>query len=515
MRSEQITSPTRNLSPDPSQNVTVGVHCGARSMSHAEVKEGAGRIASGLAALGVGAGDRVAIVLRNDIAFPQISLATGRLGAFPVPVNWHWKADEIRYVLEDSGSKVVFAHQDLCELVERVLPAGVPLVEVPTTTGPPSVSGRETLVDWTRNNPVWDGPPSVPTTSMIYRSGTTGRPKGVLREHASAEQAAERSRVVLEAMGLRPGMRTMVLAPLYHTAPNIHLMFAVQAGYDVTIIPRFDPEETLRVVQERRIDHIQAVPTHFVRLLQLPEEVRSRYDLSSLQAVVHAAAACPEQVKRAMIEWLGPIVLEYYGGTETGIVVALDTEEWLAHPRSVGRPVADAELIVLGPDGQRHRPGEVGEIYIKPPSCQPPFRYHGLAESQEMYRDGYVTIGDVGYLDRDGFLYITDRASDMVISGGVNIYPVEIEHCILSLPGVKDVAVFGIPDPEFGESLVAHVQLLPGAALSEADVTDHVRGSLAGYKVPKRVVFDPNLPRDESGKLVKRRLRDEYNEERG
>jgi long-chain acyl-CoA synthetase len=487
------------------------VHCGGQSLTHAQIRARAAKIASGLASLGISTGDRVALVMRNDVAYPQITLGAGLVGAIAVPVNWHWKGDEIKYVLEDSGAKVVFAHEDLAGPVESVLPTAVHLVEVGVGRHQASGEGRIALEHWLQTQPPWRGGRRAPPNSMIYTSGTTGRPKGVLREQATPQLTAERVRVVLEAFALEPGMRSLIPAPLYHTAPHIHMVFGLRVGVDLTIMPRFDAEELLRTVESERINHFQAVPTMFIRLLELPPEVRARYDISSLRAVVHAAAPCPPAVKHAIIEWLGPIVHEYYGGTETGIVVSCDSEQWLGHPGTVGKPVADADVKVFDDAGNELARGAVGHLYIKPPECQPAFTYHGQAAAAEaLRRGGYVTIGDIGYLDEDGFVYITDRASDMVISGGVNIYPAEIEQCLQTLPGVHDSAVFGIPDREFGEALVAHVQLLPAAGITVEEVRAHLRASLAGYKVPRTIVFDPDLPRDDSGKLIKRRLRNRY-----
>jgi long-chain acyl-CoA synthetase len=281
-------------------------------------------------------------------------------------------------------------------------------------------------------------------------------------------------------------------------------------------MPRFAPEEFLRLVSEQGITHAQVVPTMFVRLLELPEEVRARYDIGSLEAVVHAAAPCPAHVKQRVIDWFGPIILEYYGGTETGIVVSCDTAQWLAHPGTVGAPLAGADIHVFDSDGRLLPRGETGEVYVKPPPFWPGFTYLGLEDKRrEIERDGYLSIGDVGRVDADGFLYLSDRARDMVISGGVNIYPVEIEACLLELGGVRDVAVFGIPDESFGEALAAHVDVDPDAGLTEDDVRDHVRSRLAGYKVPRLIVFDDALPREESGKIFKRRIRERYWRESG
>jgi long-chain acyl-CoA synthetase len=278
----------------------------------------------------------------------------------------------------------------------------------------------------------------------------------------------------------------------------------------MTIMERFDAEEFLRIVQERRVSVVQMVPTMFVRLLALPREVRESYDVSSLHWVVHAAAPCPPAVKHAMIEWLGPIVAEYYGGTETGPVTYCTSEEWLAHPGTVGRPLPGAKIRVLGEDGEQLAAGESGEIYVWL-DVWPDFTYEGDEEKRSsIERDGLVSVGDVGYLDGEGFLYLNDRRSDMVISGGVNIYPAEIEACLLALQGVRDCAVFGIPDEEFGEALAAHVELDAGASLDEEEVREHVRSRLASYKTPRLVRFDDSLPREDSGKIFKRRLREPY-----
>jgi len=280
---------------------------------------------------------------------------------------------------------------------------------------------------------------------------------------------------------------------------------------DLTVLPKFDAEDFLRTVEANQVDHIQMVPTMFVRLLKLPEEIRTKYDLSSLKNVVHAAAPCPPDVKRAIIEWWGPIITEYYGGSETGIAVWCDSPEWLAHPGTVGKAVDGADIRILG-DGNEILPaGEVGRVFIKPADNWPNFTYIGDDDKRRnMEVDGYLTVGDVGRLDDDGFLYLSDRANDMVISGGVNIYPAEIEAALFNLAGVRDVAVFGIPDEDFGEALAAHIDADPDAGLTEDAVREFARQKLAGYKVPKVVVFDANLLREDSGKLFKRKLREPY-----
>ncbi len=484
----------------------IRVRCGEDEASYPELFGAALRVSSGLAALGVGAGDRVALLLRNSLEFLQASIATVPLGASAVPINWHWRGEEIAHVLSDSGAKVLVLHADLWPALEGRVPAGVALVAV----GDGDVPGAIRWEQWIAEQEPWLEAPEAAPMSIIYTSGTTGKPKGVVREQASEEKREETRAMLAEVFQLAEGERTVIPAPMYHTAPNVYALACALLGMDMTIMERFDPEEFLRIVQERRVTVVQMVPTMFVRLLALPREVRESYDVSSLRWVVHAAAPCPPDVKRQMIDWLGPIVAEYYGGTETGPVTYCTSEEWLAHPGTVGRPLANARVRVLGEDGAELPPGESGEVYVWLDAF-PNFTYEGDEEKRRsIERDGLVSVGDIGYLDEEGFLYLNDRRSYMVISGGVNIYPAEIEACLLGLEGVRDCAVFGIPDQEFGESLAAHVELDEGAALAEDDVRAHIRAGLASYKTPKVVVFEDALPREDSGKIFKRRLREPY-----
>ena len=499
------------------------VRFGDREIPHDELMAQAAVIAGALRDAGVEHGDRVAFVLRNEPAFLALSAACSQMGAVAVPINWHSRGRELEHVLSHSGARAVFAHSDLIPAVEQELPAGVELIEVPVPEelaahyGPAAATGRYTVLhDFIRGAAPYAEPAGSARMSLIYTSGTTGLAKGVLREAMTADQSQQVAATTLAAMGLRPGMRTLVTAPMYHAAPNAQAVFALALGIELTIMPRFEPEEFLRVVESQRITHAQTVPTMFVRLLDLPDEVRARYDLSSLECVVHAAAPCPVHVKRRMIEWFGPVIFEYYGATEIGIVVACDSHEWLAHEGTVGRPIGGAEIHVFDRTGALLAPGETGEVYIRPPGSWPGFTYLDQEDRRrEIDRDGYITIGDVGRVDEDGFLHLSDRARDMVISGGANIYPAEIEACLLELDGVRDVAVFGIPDDEFGEALAAHIDAEPDAGLTEASVREHVSAQLAGFKVPKVVVFDDDLPREETGKIFKRRIRQRYWEQAG
>ncbi|BAH50611.1 AMP-binding protein [Rhodococcus opacus] len=492
------------------------IRCGTAVRTHADVRTRAARLATVLATMGVEHGDRYAIVLRNDIAFVEATLAGAAIGAVPVPVNWHWTGDDLEYLLADSGSKVVLVHTDLLPAVEAVLPAGAAVIEVAVPDDVAAAHGF-TRPELTGRHPDMDtligahapvtAPVTDPPLGVIYTSGTTGRPKGILRQPVPAEHARRLAELVVEGFAFGSATSTLIPAPLYHTAPNTHAVFALALGLDLDIPPRFDAEGLLALIQERRIEHLQMVPTMFVRWLKLPEDVRARYDLSSLKSIVHAAAPCPQEVKRAIIDWLGPIVHEYYGGSETGAAVNCTSEQWLEHPGTVGRPFADVEVKILDDDGTELPPGQAGEIYIKPFSVWPDFTYLGNdAKRREIERDGFLSVGDIGYLDTDGYLYLSDRRNDMVISGGVNIYPAEIEACIITVPGVRDVAVFGIPDPDFGEALAAHIELEPDARVGAEDIRTHVTGHLAKYKVPEVVAFDDTLPREDTGKLFKRKL---------
>jgi long-chain acyl-CoA synthetase len=365
--------------------------------------------------------------------------------------------------------------------------------------------------EWIGAQGLWQGPALPQTSSMIYTSGTTGRPKGVRRRPLTPDLEARLADYRERVYGLGPGARTMVPGPLYHSAPNAFALRAARAASLIALMPRFDPEAFLALVQEQRIEAMYMVPTMFVRLLKLPAEVRRRYDVSSLKFVMHAAAPCPVEAKRAMIDWLGPVVHEFYGSTESGAVTVVSSREWLARPGTVGRPVQGGAVRIHDDAGRRLGAGEVGEIYTRL-ELLPEFTYHGLPEKRtEIEREGFITSGDVGWLDGDGYLFLCDRKRDMVISGGVNIYPAEIEAVLIGCPGVRDCAVFGVPDGEFGEALMAVVEPQPGLpAPSIAEVRAYLAQHLADYKVPKRIELRGDLPREDSGKIFKRRLRDPY-----
>lgn len=497
------------------------VRSGNRERTLAEVKERAARFGGALRSLGLQHGERYAIVMRNEIGYLEANLAAAPIGAVPVPVNWHWTGVDLKHLLTDSEVRIVVAHTDLIAGVEAQTPDGVQIVEagVPEEVraaygmGEVPLTGRYPVMDDLIDAAaVPEVTTEAPPMAVIYTSGTTGLAKGLLRDPVKPENAQGLVKFISEFLMMRPGWSTILPAPLYHTAPNVNATFGAALGMSMIIMPKFDAEEFLRLVDEHRVDTVQMVPTMFARMLQLPEEVRGKYDLSSLQGVVHAAAPCPPEMKRAMIDWLGPVVNEYYGGSEGGAWVHCTSEEWLDHPGTVGKPIAGAAIKILGPDMQELPVGETGVIYGRSTPFWPDFTYIGNDAKRRAIDagEGFITVGDVGRVDEDGFLYLSDRLNDMVISGGVNIYPAEIEAVLMGLAGVGDVAVFGIPDPDMGEALAAHVQPLPGATLDEAQVREHVRSNLARYKEPKVIVFEDELPREDSGKLFKRRLKERY-----
>ena len=519
--------------PDDRSEATVstsslfhGIISGQRRRSHDEVADRADRIASGLQELGVGQGDSVCMLMRNDIAFIEAAYAAMRLGAYGVPINWHFKPEEINYVLKDSGSRVLVAHADMLHQLRDAIPEGVTTLSVPT---PPEILANYKVdadhlatagfaIDfesWLKDFPRYEGPAVPQPQNMIYTSGTTGHPKGVRRDAPTPEQSANAERMRGMIYGLKPGARAILPGPLYHSAPNSFGLRAGRLGGALVLMPRFDAEEFLRLIERKRIDTIFMVPTMFIRLMKLPEEVRRKYDMSSLRHIIHAAAPCPADVKRAMIEWWGPVIYEFYGSTESGAVTFANSEDALKKPGTVGKISPGAELRFIGDDGRVLPPGQIGEIYSRI-SGNPDFTYHNKPEKRiEIEREGFITSGDVGYIDEDGYVFICDRKRDMVISGGVNIYPAEIEAALHAVPGVHDCAVFGIPDAEFGEALMAVVEPQPGVTLDVADIRARLKTSLADYKVPKHVEIQPNLPREDSGKIFKRRLRDPYWERAG
>jgi long-chain acyl-CoA synthetase len=347
---------------------------------------------------------------------------------------------------------------------------------------------------------------------MFYTSGTTGRPKGVRRQQMRPEQVAAAERVSAITYGVKPNEDQVILmnGPMYHSAPNSYGMLAFRHRCKIVLEPRFDPEDLLQLIEQHRVTHMHMVPTMFVRLLRLPDEVKTKYDLSSLRFIIHGAAPCPIHVKQAMIQWWGPVINEYLGSTETGIPIWHSSAEALTKPGTVGRVIEGGIVKIFGPNGEPCAVNEPGEIFMRQTAISD-FDYHGKPEARtEAGREGLISVGDVGYLDEDGYLFLCDRKRDMVISGGVNIYPAEIENTLIGMDGVRDCAVFGIPDDEFGERLCACIEPETDAVVTTDAVQAYLRKRLANYKVPRDIQFLDALPREASGKIFKRKLRDPY-----
>ncbi len=505
-----------------------GVTAGERFRSWPEIQANAARAAGGLSALGIGEDDSVALMLRNDFPTFEANMAASQIGAYAVPVNWHFTPEEAGYILRDSGAKVLVAHADLLAQIEGGVPEGVHVFVVPT---PPEIAQAYNIPSERGEAPAgvarWDAfvaasaprtePPRAARGSMIYTSGTTGRPKGVRRRPSTPEQQVKAAQEAALFWDLKPDPGAVVLmnGPMYHSAPSAYGNASARLGLRMVLQPRFEPEEMLRLIARHGVTHMHIVPTMFVRLLRLPPEVRSTYDVSSLRFVTHGAAPCAPAVKRQMIEWWGPVINEYYGATETGVVVWHGSEDALRKPGTVGRVVPGAILRVVDEQGNDVKQGEIGEIYVRGPHLAD-FTYNNDdAKRQDVALGDLVTVGDVGYVDADGFLFLCDRKRDMIISGGVNIYPAEIESALIQMPGVRDCAVFGIPDEEFGEQICAYVEPLPGTALDATAVRAFLGEHLARYKVPRVVEFAAALPREDSGKIFKRKLRAPYWEKAG
>ena len=425
------------------------------------------------------------------------------------PICWHWKADEVRYVVEDSEARAFVVHASFAEAA-RAACASVPPRARFCVGG--EIEGFRRFEEIAEHA---DAPLVEPIAgdTLLYTSGTTGRPKGVLRPPRAPQPppgstGAAGVAMLQRAAGDAARGPHLVAAPLYHSGPNTYCEGAVLLGADIVLQDRFDAEELLRAVEREAIASTFLVPTHFVRLLRLPEDVRRSYDLRSLRLVVHGAAPVAVDVKRRMIEWLGPVLFEFYGGTEGG-GVGIGSEEWLAHPGSVGRPGPELELHVLDPEGRPCAPGVPGDIYFRTGT---PFEYKGDPEkTAEGRRGDLFTLGDVGHLDAEGYLTLCDRRADVIISGGVNVYPAQVEAALALHPGVADCCVVGVPHPEWGEAVRAVVQpeppASPGPELSRA-LLEHCRDRLAGYQLPRGFDYVERLERTATGKLARRTIRD-------
>jgi long-chain acyl-CoA synthetase len=475
---------------------------GGSEIPPAEFDQAVRRAAGGFEKLGVGEGDVVCVMLHNEPAYLAAMFGARLLGAYGCPINWHYKAEEAGWILRDSGARVLVTSPQLRQQI-----------------GSPAIATIDSWDEWLGRQAPWTGTPPRPRMGMPYTSGTTGRAKGVRRLAPPPAEAAQMDALNREGMalvhGIAPGMRSLLSAPLYHSAPSGYSVQAMLHGELLVLEPKFDAERTLALIHELKLTHAYLVPTMYVRLLRLDEKVKKRYDVSSMRFVSSTGSPCPAEIKRAMIEWWGPVFNESYAASELGYITSITSPEALRKPGSAGRPLGKARVSIRDTAGRELPQGEVGLIYARQPAF-PDFTYNNDPDARRRIEiDGLWSMGDMGYLDADGYLYVCDRASDMVISGGVNIYPAEIEAVLALMPGVRDCAVFGIPDEEFGEALCAAVQPDPGARLTAAEVQEFLRSRISGYKVPRKVDFHPELPREDSGKIFKRRLRAPYWERSG
>jgi long-chain acyl-CoA synthetase len=451
-------------------------------------------------------------MLRNGPEYVVLALACRQAGIFLATINWHFKALEARHILSDSGAVALVVHDDLLMQVESIVPAGVAIVVVANPAVP------ATLADDWRTFGIGQ-PPMPPRGDMqhgaiVYTSGTTGSPKGVKRIPAPASLAAAMERNLLAVTeivyGAGPAMTAYLPAPMYHSAAMYYALHVCRLSGTLILEKHFDAEGTLKLIEQHRVTHAYLVPTMFRRLLALPDEARRRHDLSSLRHVASTGSPCAPDLKRQMIDWLGPVITEAYGSSEAGYTTFIGSTDWLAHPGSAGRALPHAKVRVVDENGSELPPGNVGLIYVRQ-FALPDFTYVNRPEARSAAeRDGLITLGDMGYLDDEGYLFICDRKSDMVISGGVNIYPAEIEAVLQTMPELVDCAVFGIPDHDFGESLAAAVQPRPGTAVDAAMVKAYLRDRLAGFKVPRVVEVHDTLPREDTGKIFKRELKAPY-----
>ena len=480
-------------------------------VTYRQLEERSNKVAHLLRGRGLGPGRCVAILAENRSEYLEIAWGAQRSGLYYVGINRHLTADEAAYIVRDSGADLIIASENLAGPASEAVadPALAPAGRLMLGTPRDGWEGYEEAIAAQPGTPIDD---ECEGDFLLYSSGTTGRPKGIKRPIPGGPMGTyphQPEQWLRQGLGMRPGDVYLSPAPLYHAAPLGWSLASHRIGATVVVMRRFDPELALALIERHRVTHSQWVPTMFVRMLKLPKEVRERHDLSSLRQAVHAAAPCPVEVKKAMIDWWGPVLYEYYSSTEGMGATAITSEEWLRKPGSVGRPLMGVPYIT-DDEGNELPAGEVGTVWFRGGT---PFEYHGDPGKTAAVNDGRggVSVGDVGSLDEDGYLFLSDRRPHLIISGGVNIYPQEIEDALVMHPAVLDIGVVGVPDPEMGERVVAVVEprepAAPGPELA-ADLLEFARTRLAGFKVPREVRFTGGLPRTPTGKLRKHELRD-------
>ena len=483
-------------------------------LTFGELNARANQFVRALRSQGVGAGDSVALMCSNRLEFPEVVVGAQRMGVRLTAVNWHLTGEEAGYIVDDCEAKAFIADARFAgAAVAAAKVAAAATVRLAIGGSIAGFVAYDEACDAESAHNIED--PSL-GTSMLYTSGTTGRPKGVFRPPSPVETSSS----LFASAAYEPGESFhLCTGPLYHAAPlGISLRGPLAAGVGVTLMDGWDAEETLRLVEAHRITHSHMVPTMFHRLISLPEEVRRSYDVSSLRFVMHGAAPCPVAVKQSILDWWGPIVHEYYAATEgSGTVVG--PEDWLQRPGTVGKPPSPDHIRIVSSDGMPEGENpllgsrEVGTIYIKAPNSGRFVYFKNEEKTANTYDGDYFTLGDMGYLDEDGYLFLTDRSAHLIISGGVNIYPAEVEEVLLAHPAVGDAGVIGVPNEEWGEEVRAVVELQPGVVQTDAlaaELMSFCREHLARYKCPRQVDFVKELPRHDNGKLYKTALRAQY-----
>jgi len=486
-----------------------------QGVTYGELLRRVNQFSHALRALGVGTRERIAVLLSNDRTFFEVALGAQQVGVHLVPVNTHLSPGEIAYIVQDCAARLVITDAVLAETAGAALDSiGYPENDRIAADDQPGGRLLSALLDGMSVELPDD---RVFAQTMLYTSGTTGRPKGVVYP-VTANVTPELATAAVAPIMARRGMRTdpdavsLVTGPLYHGAPGAWGLQGLHRGHSVVLLRRWDSEQVLALIERERVTTAQMAPIHFFRLLQLPEEVRRKYDLSSLRVVSHAGAACPVDVKARMMEWLGPVLYEYYASSE-GYGTSIGPQEWLARPGSVGLATGDgATMKVLDDDGNELGPDDVGTLWIKNPGGLLSEYLNDPGKTAANHRDGFYTAGDQARIDPDGWLYIVDRRVDLILSGGVNIYPAEVERVISDHPQVAEVAVVGAPDPEWGQRvhavIVPTADAVPGDELRQS-ITEHAARALGSFKQPRTIEFRASLPYTPTGKLLRRVLADE------
>ena len=458
---------------------------------------------------GLADGDSLALMMANRPEFVEVFMAALRCGIRLTPINWHLAADEVAYIIGDCDAKCFITEERFADVAVSAISAVGALdccLMVCGSAVPEPFQDYQSALNQKNDGDIDD--PRL-GRHMLYTSGTTGRPKGVFRETRteilprwSGPSALE----PLEDVSLLTG-------PAYHAAPLANIAAMLISGVPVVMMDKWDPEQTLALIQEHRVTHSHMVATMFHRMLQLPEAVRQKYDVSSVKDITHGAAPCPVHVKRAMIEWFGPVLNEYYAATEGGVGSTVTSEEWLKKPGTVGRAPPEFDNRILDDDGKEVPTGEVGTLFMRAPGQGRFSYYKDAAKTQSSYRGDYFTLGDMGYFDDDGYLFLTGRTAEVIISGGVNIYPQEVDSQVMQHAAVREVCTVGIPNEEWGEEICTVVELnagfVPSPAL-EREIISFARDCLPHYKCPRRVDFAEALPRLPTGKIQRRKVRDPY-----